>query len=188
MRTYSVPVGVVDTVQFRHGHAASRNVDIWEVAHGTRFATLCPMLVTPRRSPRVECETPAYWTRWKTRHEGVISRCNAHGLFINTSLELDVGFRLSRSYTVFLLWERAQLGSGNDETSNGPQDGAESDFWAAGLRASSNPDKLAFLTEVAVGYRRARTFFENALMYAFRFGASWFGSSSSFGRSSFERL
>jgi hypothetical protein len=67
---------------------------------------------------------------------------------------------------VFLLWERAELGSGDDE-SNGPQDGAESDFWALGLRASSNPDKLGFLTEVAVGYRRARTFFENDYEYQF---------------------
>lgn len=81
-------------------------------------------------------------------------------------LELDVGFRVSRSYAVFLLWERAQLGSGDDE-SNGPQDGAESDFWAIGLRASSNPNKLGFLTEVAVGYRRARTFFENDYEYQF---------------------
>jgi hypothetical protein len=81
-------------------------------------------------------------------------------------LELDLGVRLSRSYTVFALWERAQLGSGDDE-SNGPQDGAESDFWALGLRASSNPNELAFLTEVAVGYRRARTFFENDYEYQF---------------------
>lgn len=75
-------------------------------------------------------------------------------------LELDVGMRLSRAYTVFALWERAQLGSG-DDTSIGKPDGAESDFWAAGLRASSNPDGLGFLTEVAVGYRRARSFYDN---------------------------
>jgi hypothetical protein len=75
-------------------------------------------------------------------------------------IELDVGVRLSRSYTLFALWERAQLGSGND-TSVGKPNGAESDFWAAGLRASSNPDGLGFLTEVAVGYRRARSFYEN---------------------------
>ena len=81
-------------------------------------------------------------------------------------LELDVGVRLSRSYNIFVLWERAQLGSGDDE-SIGAQDGAESDFWAIGLRASSNPNKLAFLTEVAVGYRRARTFFENGYEYQF---------------------
>lgn len=80
--------------------------------------------------------------------------------------ELDVGMRLGRAYTVFALWERAQLGAGdrksdpNDSQGVG-QSSAESDFWAIGLRASSNPDKLAFLTEVAVGYRRARTFFDN---------------------------
>jgi hypothetical protein len=82
--------------------------------------------------------------------------------------ELDAGVRLSRAYTVFGLWERAQLRSGdNDSGPDGAQDGAESDFWAVGLRASSNPDRLAFLTEVAVGYRRARTFFKNDVQYQF---------------------
>lgn len=82
--------------------------------------------------------------------------------------ELDVGMRLSRSYTVFALWERAQLGSGNDESGrDGEQDGAESDFWALGLRASSDPDRIGFLTEVAIGYRRARTFFTNGVEYQF---------------------
>ena len=83
-------------------------------------------------------------------------------------VELDAGVRLSRAYTVFGLWERTQLGSGDNESGpDGKQDGAESDFWAVGLRASSNPDKLAFLTEVAVGYRRARTFFANDVQYQF---------------------
>jgi hypothetical protein len=77
-------------------------------------------------------------------------------------LELNVGMRLARSYALFALWERAQLGSGNDR-SYGEPDGAESDFWAVGLRASSNPDGLGFLTEVAVGYRRARSFYENGV-------------------------
>jgi hypothetical protein len=82
--------------------------------------------------------------------------------------ELDVGMRLSRAYTVFGLWERAQLGSGSLDTGvDGEQDGAETDFWAIGLRASSNPDHVGFLTEVAVGYRRARTFFENDVEYQF---------------------
>jgi hypothetical protein len=81
-------------------------------------------------------------------------------------LELDVGMRVSRSYTVFVLWERAQLGSGDDESGrDGAQDGAESDFWALALRASSDPDRIGFVTEVAVGYRRARTFFENGVEY-----------------------
>ncbi len=82
--------------------------------------------------------------------------------------ELNLGMRLSRSYTAFALWERAQLGSGrNDSGIDGTQDGAETDFWAVGLRASSNPDSLGFLTEVAVGYRRARTFFKNDVQYQF---------------------
>lgn len=74
--------------------------------------------------------------------------------------ELDAGLRLARAYTLFMLWERAELGSG-DATSDGQPDGAESDFWALGLRASSNPDQLAFVTEVAIGYRRARSFYES---------------------------
>jgi hypothetical protein len=76
--------------------------------------------------------------------------------------ELDAGLRLSRAYTLFGLWERAQLGSGRD-TSEGEPDRAESDFWAVGLRASSNPDQLSFLTEVAIGYRRARSFYTNGV-------------------------
>ena len=81
--------------------------------------------------------------------------------------ELDAGFRLSRAYTVFALWERAQLGAGDNDIDEGPQRRAETDFWAVGLRASSNPDRLGFLTEVAVGYRRARTIFENDVEYQF---------------------
>jgi hypothetical protein len=84
------------------------------------------------------------------------------------TFELDAGARVSRAYTVFALWERAQLGAGRNSTGrDGPQDHAESDFWAVGLRASTNPDTLGFLTEVAVGYRRARTLFKNDVEYQF---------------------
>jgi hypothetical protein len=83
-------------------------------------------------------------------------------------LELDVGARLGRSYTVFALWERAQTLSGDfDDGLDGRQDGGETDFWAVGLRANSDPDRIGFLTEVAIGYRRARTFFENGAEYQF---------------------
>src|SRR6478752_3418010 len=81
-------------------------------------------------------------------------------------LELNAGLRVARAYTLFALWERAQLRSGTD-TSDGKPDGAESDYWAVGIRASSNPDRLAFLTEVAVGYRRARSFYENGVEVQF---------------------
>jgi hypothetical protein len=78
------------------------------------------------------------------------------------ALEGNVGLRLARSYVVFALWERAQLGGGNaDEDLYGEQTSAESDFWAAAVRATSNADKLGFLTEIAVGYRQARTRFED---------------------------
>jgi hypothetical protein len=82
--------------------------------------------------------------------------------------ELDAGLRLARAYTVFALWERAQLRSGSNDTGpDGKQAGAESDFWALGLRATSDADQLGFLTEVAIGYRRARTFFDNDVQYQF---------------------
>lgn len=73
-------------------------------------------------------------------------------------LEMNVGLRFARSYSLFAVWERAQLGSGRAST-DGEPDGAESDFWAVALRASSNPDELGFVTEVAIGYRRARSFY-----------------------------
>ncbi len=85
-------------------------------------------------------------------------------------LEIDLGVRLSRAYSVFALWERAQLGSGSTESElerGGEQDGAESDFWGVGLRANSDPNRVGFVTEVSIGYRRARTFFTNDTEYQF---------------------
>ncbi len=79
--------------------------------------------------------------------------------------EIDAGARLSRNYQVFLLWERAQLGSGSgDAQAVGPggasplgkSNSGETDFWGIGIRATSNPDRIGFVTELAVGYRRAR--------------------------------
>jgi len=81
--------------------------------------------------------------------------------------ELDIGARLSRAYSVFVLWERAQLGSGNDESAEGAGDGGDTDFWAVGFRATSDPNSVGLLTEVAIGYRRARSTFENGVEYQF---------------------
>jgi hypothetical protein len=69
--------------------------------------------------------------------------------------ELDVGARIARNYTVFGFWERAELSAGRDIT-DGEQKGGSSDFYGAGVRASSNADHVGFLTELAVGYRRLR--------------------------------
>jgi hypothetical protein len=75
-------------------------------------------------------------------------------------LELHLGARVSRSYNVFLLWERAEPGQGEGSPLGQPAD-SETDFWGIGLRASSDANHLGFLTEVALGYRRARTEFDD---------------------------
>jgi len=69
--------------------------------------------------------------------------------------ELDVGARLGRNYNLFLTWERASLGTGElAPDANGGQQNGDSDFYAIGLRVSSDPDKVGFLTEIAIGARR----------------------------------
>ena len=74
--------------------------------------------------------------------------------------ELDAGARLSRNYTVFALWERAELGAGKgdpDSSIAGKASHGDTDFWGVGIRATSDPDRIGFVTELAVGYRRARS-------------------------------
>ena len=73
-------------------------------------------------------------------------------------LELHVGARVARGYNVFLLWERAEPGQGAGSPL-GEADDSSTDFWAIGLRASSDANRFGFLTELALGYRRARTEF-----------------------------
>ena len=71
--------------------------------------------------------------------------------------ELDVGARLGRNYNLFLTWERAALGPGDlAPDANGGQQTGDTDFYAIGLRVSSDPDKVGFLTEIAIGARRFR--------------------------------
>jgi hypothetical protein len=87
-------------------------------------------------------------------------------------LEADVGARIGRNYTVFALWERAQLGSGDaEEDLYGSQSGADSDFWGLGVRASSSPSRVGLITEVALGYRRARATWEDGTELRFTDGA-----------------
>jgi len=78
------------------------------------------------------------------------------------AIEADVGVRLGRNYMLFALWERAQLTTGDrDEDLYGEQVGSDSDFWAGAMRATSNADRLGLVTELAIGYRQARTRFED---------------------------
>jgi hypothetical protein len=82
------------------------------------------------------------------------------------SFELDAGARISRNYNVFALWERAELGSGRAESQlRGGQTGGDTDFFALGLRATSNPDRLGFITEISVGYRQARATWNDGTEY-----------------------
>jgi hypothetical protein len=80
-------------------------------------------------------------------------------------LELNAGMRLARLYCVFALWERAWLGSGQGDSQSSTLTGksahGDTDFWGVGLRASTNPDQLGFVTELSLGYRRARAKFDN---------------------------
>lgn len=74
-------------------------------------------------------------------------------------VEVDLGARLARYYTLYALWERAQLGGGASREA-GAQDRAETDFWGLGLRVSTNPDDLGMVVDLAVGARRFLTKWE----------------------------
>jgi hypothetical protein len=68
--------------------------------------------------------------------------------------EVDLGARLSRSYNVFALWERALLGPGDlDPDAYGGQKYGTSDFFAAAVRFSTDADAFGFAMEIALGYR-----------------------------------
>lgn len=60
------------------------------------------MAIHPRRSPRIECALPVHWTRWKTRLSGDARRCNAHGLFVATPHDAQVGYMMD--LTIVMPW------------------------------------------------------------------------------------
>lgn len=78
--------------------------------------------------------------------------------------ELDLGARLSRNYNLFALWERAELGDGRGDPNatfvSGHSSGGDTDFWGVGIRANSDPDRVGLVSELAIGYRRARATYE----------------------------
>jgi hypothetical protein len=76
--------------------------------------------------------------------------------------ELDVGARLSRHYNVFFAWERSSLGTGSlAPDANGGQKRGSSDYYAIGLRFSSDADRVGFLTEIDLGWRRFQAEWED---------------------------
>ncbi|HEX5099047.1 MAG TPA: hypothetical protein VFV94_06080 [Polyangiaceae bacterium] len=75
------------------------------------------------------------------------------------ALELDAGVRLARNYNIFGVWERAFLTSGSSNLYGNPS-GGDSDYFALGLRATSDADRIGVLTELSLGYRQARARYE----------------------------
>lgn len=80
-------------------------------------------------------------------------------------IELDLGVRLSRAYNVFALWEHGELAAGAASPevfgNHGEQERGRTDFFGIGVRASSDANSLGFLSEVALGYRRAQSSWED---------------------------
>lgn len=78
------------------------------------------------------------------------------------AFEIDAGVRLGRHYNLFGLYQRTQLRSGTAERNlHGGQNGGDSDYFAGGLRASSDADGIGLLTEITLGYRQARAKWED---------------------------
>jgi hypothetical protein len=82
--------------------------------------------------------------------------------------EGDIGARFSRRYNVFLLWEHASLDGGSAKpdpiagstVTSGPNQ-AGTDYHAIGLRFSSDADRVGFLTEIDLGFRRFHATWED---------------------------
>jgi hypothetical protein len=139
-----------------------------------------PMIIfepPPPPAPRHVAPRTAFWlgarVGWFVPFGNIYARSVQVGSFVERRgvsfrdyagsgplLEVDVGLRLARNYNLFALWERAELGDGNGDDGllgvPGKTSGGDSDFWAIGVRASSDADRVGFLSEIALGYRRAR--------------------------------
>jgi hypothetical protein len=129
--------------------------------------------VAPRTSLWVGVRTGWFWPFGSLYAQGVPvggDYWERHSVDIRTYatsgplLELDAGVRLARNYGLFGFWQRVWLGAGNGDSAiggHGAQQGGDSDFWGAGVRATSDADAVGFVSEFALGYRRARVEFED---------------------------
>jgi hypothetical protein len=78
------------------------------------------------------------------------------------AFEFDAGVRLARNYNLFASWERAEFRSGEvTRHYYGGQNGGDSDYFAGGIRASSDADGFGLITELSLGYRQARARWED---------------------------
>ncbi len=77
-------------------------------------------------------------------------------------LEFDAGMRVARNYNLYALWERSWFAPGDAANgSRAHQNQGDSDFIALGLRVSTDPEKVGFLLDIAVGTRRMRARWED---------------------------
>ena len=73
------------------------------------------------------------------------------------ALELDIGARLARNYNLYGLWEHSWLGAGSATSADrGQPEHGDTDFFALGLRVSTDPETLGFILDLAIGSRRMR--------------------------------
>jgi hypothetical protein len=76
-------------------------------------------------------------------------------------LELDVGVRFARHFTLYGFWEHAWMGKGSDPSWRAPapgsnfgnQQSATTDYPGLGFRWSSRPSSVGFLIDLGLGYR-----------------------------------
>ncbi|HEV8245723.1 MAG TPA: hypothetical protein VGP93_08140 [Polyangiaceae bacterium] len=142
----------------------------------------------PPPIPRHIAPKSAFWLGarlgWFLPFGSVLARGTAQGGYIiydsipwsdyassGPMFEVDAGLRIARNYNLFGMWERAQLGAGDalNDVSGG-QTGGDTDMFGIGLRARSDADKVGFLTEIALGYRRARATWQDGTELQFTDG------------------
>ncbi len=79
---------------------AVRSTDVAGLRVAPNVLRSAGMFGSARRSQRVGCAMPVYWSRRRTPMSGQAIHCNAHGLFIATLYDADVGFVLD--FTIVL--------------------------------------------------------------------------------------
>jgi hypothetical protein len=112
----------------------------------------------PRRLPRPFEERASLGLRLNFLSPGDESRVTQGGAPLGsyvgsgTGLELDLGYRISPSWTPYVFYEHGWFRPG--DANAGSADAVRSSFAGVGLRANTNPDgPIGFLFDIGVGYR-----------------------------------
>jgi hypothetical protein len=92
--------------------------------------------------------------------------------------ELDLGARFARHFIAYVLWEHGWLWKGNQVWSDwgGGNQSASTDLAGAGMRWSSNPDRIGVAVDLALGYRWLRSSWQDGTSIVLKgFGESRLG-------------